>query len=297
MEQAQAGARGLSALDNVCWADGVPAHVRATVCLLLRRGRLRDPRAPADTSSESPDNMIYSRLAGQPTRNRLLAALPPEICLKLLEQMDRVDLPLRQVVMAPDEEITAVYFPETGWISMIARMADGNSAEVGIVGLEGMVGLPILMGVETSSVEGLVQGSGAMLRMSAQAFRQALDETPELRKSLLRYAVAFQDQVTQTAACNGNHALDQRMARWLLMAHDRAEDDDFPMTHEFLATMLCVHRPGITTTARLFQQVGFIKYGQGRLRVTDRAGLEAAACECYETVRRRFDVLLGTPVA
>jgi CRP-like cAMP-binding protein len=110
---------------------------------------------------------------------------------------------------------------------------------------------------------------------------------------LLRYVLAFQTQVTQTAACNGHHALDQRLARWLLIAHDRAEGDEFPMTQEFLATMLCVHRPGVTVAARLFQQAGLIRYSSGRITITDRAGLEAASCECHGVVAREFQRLLG----
>ena len=122
-----------------------------------------------------------------------------------------------------------------------------------------------------------------------------MKDSPALERLLLRYTLAFQELVTQTAACNGNHALDQRLARWLLMAHDRADGDEFAMTQEFLAMMLCVHRPGVTVAARLFQQAGLIRYGQGRLLVTDREGLEAAACECYGTVCNRFDILMGTP--
>ncbi|MFC7738596.1 Crp/Fnr family transcriptional regulator [Roseomonas sp. GCM10028921] len=134
-----------------------------------------------------------------------------------------------------------------------------------------------------------------MLRLEAGTFRRALDEIPALRTLLLRYTLAFQQQVAQTAACNGHHALDQRLARWLLMAHDRAEGDEFPMTQEFLAMMLCVHRPGVTLAARLFQQAGLIRYGQGQMRITDREGLEGAACECYATVRYQFQKLLGAP--
>jgi CRP-like cAMP-binding protein len=139
----------------------------------------------------------------------------------------------------------------------------------------------------------MVQCPGPLLRLGAVAFRQAVEESTALRTLLLRYALAFQEQVTQTAACNGHHALDQRLARWLLIAHDRAGGDEFPMTQEFLAMMLCVHRPGVTVAARLFQQAGLIRYGGGRMAIIDRPGLEAAACECYGAVRRQFERLLG----
>lgn len=226
-------------------------------------------------------------------RNRLLAALMPEDLARLWPRLERVELEQRHILLKADEAITAVYFPETGWSSMLALLADGRSAEVGLVGSEGMVGLPLLLGGSSSAIEGMIQAPGIMLRLGAEAFHQALEQSPALRRLLLRYALAFQGQVSQTAACNGNHALDQRLARWLLMAHDRAESDEFPMTQEFLAMMLCVHRPGVTVAARLFQQAGLIRYGQGQIAVTDREGLEAAACECYGTVRRQFDQLLG----
>jgi CRP-like cAMP-binding protein len=178
---------------------------------------------------------------------------------------------------------------------MVVLLADGNSAEVGIVGSEGMVGLPLLLGANDGIVETMVQGTGTALRLSVAALSRALEEIPDLLRLLLRYALAFQEQVTQTAACNGHHALDQRLARWLLMAHDRAEGDEFGMTQEFLAQMLCVHRPGVTVAARLFQQAGLIRYGHGRITITDREGLEAAACECYGAVRQRFNLLFGAP--
>ena len=226
-------------------------------------------------------------------RNRLLAALPAEDLARLRPRLERVELGVRQIVQVPDEPITAVYFPESGWISMLALLVDGNSAEVGTVGFEGMVGLPLLLGSDRSPTEAMVQAPGTFLRLGADVFQEERDRSAPLRTLLLRYALAFQVQVTQTAACNGHHALDQRLARWLLIAHDRAHGDEFPMTHEFLAMMLCVHRPGVTIAARLFQQAGLIRYGNGQITITDRAGLEAAACECHGVVHREFVRLLG----
>ena len=131
---------------------------------------------------------------------------------------------------------------------------------------------------------GQLSGQATWAALGADAFREELDRSAPLRTLLLRYALAFQTQVTQTAACNGHHALDQRLARWLLIAHDRVDGDEFPMTQEFLAIMLCVHRPGVTVAARLFQQAGLIRYSNGRITITDQAGLEAAACECHGVV-------------
>lgn len=226
-------------------------------------------------------------------RNSLLAALPSAVLAQLLPRMQPVALSLREVLHVPEAPVEAVHFVETGWVSMIARLEDGLSAEVGLVGREGMVGLPLVFGVEAASVEALVQGPGTALRMEAGTFRRALDEHLSLRALLFRYGEFMRAQVTQTAACNGNHGLEQRLARWMLMSHDRADSNHFTMTHEFLATMLCVHRPSITVAARLLQRAGLIRYANGAITVVDRSGLEAAACECHGVVKRQYRKLLG----
>jgi len=176
---------------------------------------------------------------------------------------------------------------------MVATLDEGQQAEVGIVGREGVAGMSLVFGVETAIVEALVQGTGTALRMDAAAFRRALDEVPALKASLLRYGQAFQAQITQTAACNGSHGLEQRLARWLLTARDRADGDEMQLTQEFLAMMLCVHRPTVTVAARVLQSAGLIRYGNGAIAILDRPGLEAASCECYRTVRRHYQRLLG----
>jgi CRP-like cAMP-binding protein len=229
-------------------------------------------------------------------RNQLLAALPPHEAAILLPRMQRVEMTLRQVLQRPEQLITAVHFPENGWASMIQLLADGGAAEVGHAGHEGMVGLPLLFGVDTSSVESMVQASGTALRMGAEEFRLALERCPTFRSLLLRYALAFNEEVAQTAACNGRHVLEQRLARWILMAHDRSDSDDFPMTQDFIAMMLCVQRPGVTGAIGRLQQGGHIRAGRGHITVTDRQGLEDVACECYGTMRRRFKAL-GVPTA
>jgi len=174
-------------------------------------------------------------------------------------------------------------------------MEDGDSAEVGLVGPEGVTGLAVLHGGDRDSFEIIVQVPGTALRMDAAAFREELDRIPALRTILLRYALAHFEQVARTAACNGRHQIDQRLARWLLMAHDRVEGDEFPMTHEFLSMMLGVRRAGVTTAAGALQKAGFIQYERGRIEITDRPGLESAACECYGIARRAYDHLLGLP--
>jgi CRP-like cAMP-binding protein len=227
------------------------------------------------------------------TRNHLLAGLPPDELAGLLPRLDRVELTVRQVLHRPEQPITAVYFPETGWISTLQLLSDGGAAEVGHAGQEGMAGLPLIFGVDTSAAESIVQASGTALRLSAGAFREALEHCPTFRTLLLRYALAFNEEVAQTAACNGRHVLEQRLARWLLMAHDRSEGEDIPMTQDFLAIMLCVQRSGVSIAVGHLQAMGYIRSGRGTITVTDRRGLEEASCECYAATRRRFELLLG----
>ena len=211
----------------------------------------------------------------------------------MLAKMHPVTLDMRQVLYEAEAPVEAVHFMQSGWTSLIAQLEDGMTAEVGMVGREGMVGLPLVFGVGSSYVLAMVQASGTALRMEAGAFQQALAEHPPLRALLFRYSEFMHAQVVQTAACNGNHALEQRLARWLLMSHDRADGDELPMTQEFLATMLCVHRPSVTVAARILQRASLIRYGSGTITVVDRPGLEAAACECHGNVRRQYQKLLG----
>jgi CRP-like cAMP-binding protein len=229
------------------------------------------------------------------TRNRLLAALSPDDLARLWPRLEAVELPFRKVLHAPGKPIEAVYFPETGYVSMLAYMEDGDAAEVGLAGSEGMVGLPVLLGADHDDIEAMVQSAGTALRMDAQAFREALEGIPVFRTLLLRYVLVHHGQVARTAACNGRHPVNGRLARWLLMAHDRSNGDEFPMTHEFLSMMLGVRRAGITVAAGSFQKAGYIHYERGCIEVTDRPGLESVACECYGIVRRAQDQLLGLP--
>ncbi|MFC7544353.1 Crp/Fnr family transcriptional regulator [Siccirubricoccus deserti] len=220
-------------------------------------------------------------------------ALPPEDFARLRPRLEPVELPFRKVLQEPGKPVTSVYFPETGWSSMLAYMEDGDAAEVGLVGHEGMIGLPLLLGGDSDDLEAMVQAPGTALRMDAAAFREELERIPAFRTLLLRYVLVHHGQVARTAACNGRHHIEQRLARWLLMAHDRAEGDEFPMTHEFLSMMLGVRRAGVTVAAQLLSKAGMIRYERGRIEVTDRPGLESVACECYGVVRRACDALLG----
>ena len=228
-------------------------------------------------------------------RNRLLAALPADLLEALRPHLKPVQLTMREVVQEADQPIASVYFPDSGWFSMLVTMEDGDVIEVGQIGREGMLGLPVLMGTERDNLEAMVQGSGTAWRMDAREFRQQVEQAPDLRDLLMRFAMVHHAQVTRTAACNGRHRTEQRLARWLLMAHDRAETDTFPMTHDFIAMMLGVRRAGVSVAAGLLQEAGIIHYERGHMAVVDRPGLEKAACECYGIVRRVQDRLLCLP--
>ena len=228
-----------------------------------------------------------------PMRNLLLAALPADALAALLPHLQQVDLPLREVLHRANEPITAVLFPQSGYGSLIAMLEDGDAAEVGIVGREGIIGLPLALGDDRYLIEVLVQAEGSALRLEGDVFRQAVNDNSDIRRVMHRYALAFNVQVTMTAACNGRHAIEQRLSRWLLMAHDRIGQDEFTMTHEFLSMMLGVRRAGVTVAAGMLQKAGLIQYDRGRITVTDRPGLEASACECHSVVSSEYTRLMG----
>lgn len=230
--------------------------------------------------------------------NHLLAALSPEDWLHLEPHLEAVELPFDQTIHAMDGPVDAVFFIETGMVSQLVTLEQGEQVEAGIAGPEGLVGLALLYGNSHALTDSRVQMEGTALRIDAAAFRAEMERSAALRALMLRYALAFHAQVTLTAACNARHAIETRLARWLLTAHDRAGADDFPMTHEFISLMLGVRRPGVTIAAGMLQKAGLIHYARGRMRITDRPGLEAASCECYHTVRHEYARLLGPgPVA
>jgi CRP-like cAMP-binding protein len=226
-------------------------------------------------------------------RNRLLAALRPEDLTRLWPQLQLTELPVRRTLQVAEEPITSIYFPEDGYLSRLATMENGEAAEVGLIGSEGMTGLATLLGDDSDSFEIMVQVPGQALRISVHAFSGALAGLPSLQPLLLRYALAHFEQVARTGVCNGRHRTEQRLARWLLMAHDRVEGDDFPITHEILSMMLGVRRSGITIAAGVLQKAGHIRYERGQIKITDRPGLEASACECYRTAWRAQERLLA----
>lgn len=217
--------------------------------------------------------------------NRLLAALPMAERTDLFRRSVAVDLAFRNVIAESGQQIRHVYFPCTGFLSMLATAENHISLEVALVGNEGMFGVPLALGVGESPLRTIVQGDGVALRMSAGDFRTVLNVSPGLRRVLNRYTHVLFSQLAQVAVCARFHLLEARLARWMLMTHDRASSDTFHYTHELLAEMLGVRRAGVTTAAAALQAKGLIAYSRGTITVLNRVGLEEASCECYAASR------------
>jgi CRP-like cAMP-binding protein len=226
-------------------------------------------------------------------RNRLLAALPPEDFARLVPRLEPASLAANQVLIAADEPIRSVHFPEAGVVSVLAMLGEGKVLEVGLIGREGMVGLPVILGADRTPHESRVQLAGSGWRLDAAVLRQELERSATLRRLLLLHAASMYLQVSQLAGCNGCHALAQRLARWLLMMHDRGEGDALVLTHAVLAKMLGVRRAGITTLVATLQAAGAIRSGRGRIEILDRQGLEAASCPCYHIIRQEAEHVLA----
>jgi CRP-like cAMP-binding protein len=227
--------------------------------------------------------------------NLLLLAVPPEELDRLRPNLEAVDLPLGQMLLRPNELIDYVYFPQEGMVSLVLQLEDRRVIEVGLIGREGMVGALAPLGATAMSGEARVQMAGSALRMRAGVLRDEAARNPGLMDLLLRYVQALFFQVSQSVACNSRHPLSQRMARWLLMAHDCVDSDELPLSHEFLATMLGVRRAGITVAVGRFREAGVIDSAGGRFSILDRGGLEASACECYRAVKAQYERLLSSP--
>ncbi|HEX8151330.1 MAG TPA: Crp/Fnr family transcriptional regulator [Pyrinomonadaceae bacterium] len=220
-----------------------------------------------------------------PIRNQLLAALPYEEYGRLLPRLEPVPLPFMGVLYEGGEPIRHVYFPDDGLISLLIVMNDGTVREIGVIGNEGMLGAAVALGVKTTPTRALVQLPGSAMRMKAGALREEFKRGGALPNVLRRYAHALFAQVSQSAACVSSHAVDKRLARWLLITHDHARGDEFEMKHEFLATMLGVTRSVVTRAAGPLREERMIRYTRGRVTVLDRDRLEAAACECYGVLK------------
>ena len=227
--------------------------------------------------------------------NRLLTYLPQDDQERLLQFLEPVVLEFKRPLYNADERIEFVHFLESGVGSLVCTMADGRAAEVGTVGNEGLIGLPVLLGDNRAPSSMYVQVPGRGLRMRAAMFREQLGRSQRMRAVLLRYTHVYFNHIALTAACAYFHSLEQRCCRWLLMTHDRMPSDTFLLTHGFLAMMLGVRRAGVSVAAGALQRIGLIRYHRGRITILDRQGLEDRACECYAVTKADFDRLLGPP--
>jgi CRP-like cAMP-binding protein len=243
------------------------------------------PMANDHTDTESTES-------ANPIANRLLRTLSRSDYEQLVPHLEPVALPLRTVLIEPGAEVTHAYFPLSGMASMVNEMKDGT-VEVGTVGNEGMVGTPLLLHAKSMTTRTFMQLAGAGHRIAAEPLRRMIRQSPEAELLFFRYAQTMFDQLAQWVACNRLHTLEARCARWLLMTADRAGGDNFTLTHEFLSYMLGVHRPAVSLVASELSERGLLKYRRGAVTIVDRAGLEAASCECYAIARRSTEQLFA----
>jgi CRP-like cAMP-binding protein len=230
--------------------------------------------------------------APDPRQNHLLAALPEEECGRLFPHLELVPMPLGDVLYEPGIRMRHVYFPTTSIVSLLCVMEDGASAEIAVVGNEGIVGVSLFMGGETTPSRAVVQSAGHAYRLQGQMLNEEFYRAGPMQRLLLRYTQALLTQMAQTAVCNLHHSLDQQLCRWLLLSLDRLPSNKLTMTQELIANMLGVRREGVTEAAGNLQKAALIEYHRGQITVLDRAGLEARACECYAVVKTECDRLL-----
>jgi CRP-like cAMP-binding protein len=227
-----------------------------------------------------------------PHQNRLLNALPPEEYARILTNLELVPIALGDVLYEPGIQMRYVYFPTNSIVSLLYVMEDGSSAEIAVVGNEGVVGISLFMGGETTSSRAVVQSAGQAYRLRGQMLKDEFYRAGPMQQLLLRYTQALLTQMAQTAVCNRHHSLDQQLCRWLLLSFDRLHTNELVMTQELIANLLGVRREGVTEAAGNLQRAGLIEYQRGRITLLDRTGLELRVCECYDVVKREFARLL-----
>ena len=233
------------------------------------------------------------RLQSTPTQNHLLVALPAQDYERLLHHLELVPLPLGWALYESGTEQGYVYFPTTSIVSLLYVMADGSSAEIAVAGNEGMVGIALFMGGETTSSRAVVQSAGYGYRLKGSVLKQEFERGGPLQHLLLRFTQALLTQMAQTAVCNRHHTLDKQLCRWLLLSMDRLPSNELVMTQELIANMLGVRREGVTEAAGRLQDAGLIQYHRGHIKVLDRAKLEQRVCECYGVVKRETERILA----
>ena len=232
-----------------------------------------------------------------PAQNHLLAQLPPAEKQRWWPQLEYFDMPLGHVMYEAGGTLTHVYFPTTAIVSLLYVMENGASAEIAVVGNEGIVGISLFMGGDSTPSRAVVQSAGSGFRLKAQVMKAEFDKAGPVLQLLLRYTQALITQMSQTAVCNRHHSLDQQLCRWLLLSLDRLQGNELVMTQELIANMLGVRREGVTEGALKLQQAGLIRYARGHITVLDRRGLEKRSCECYAVVKKEYNRLLPSKVA
>ena len=244
-------------------------------------------RAPAPYAQRTQPSLSRKHSSG----NRMLDSLPPDDFKRFVPHLQEATFPLSTVLFRPEDEIEYAYFPTTCIVSLLTQLEDGSGLEVGLVGKEGVAGVSAILGGTETKVA-TVQAAGSALKIRVGAFRDEFKRGGALQASVLRYLHALMTQISQSAVCNIRHPVPGRLARWLLMYHDRLGKDEFELTHEFMAAMLGVRRSGISETAAVLQRKGLIAYRRGRVKILDRSGLESFACECYPVVKVKYDDLI-----
>lgn len=227
-----------------------------------------------------------------PRQNHLLAALPPDVQERLFPHLELLRLPLGKALYESGDAMRHVYFPTDAIISLLYVMENGASAEISVVGNEGLIGVAVFMGGESTPSRAIVQSAGSVFRLSGQRIKDEFNRHGEMLQLMLRYTQALITQMSQTAVCNRHHSIDQQLCRWLLLSLDRLPSNQLTMTQELIANMLGVRREGVTEAAGKLQKLGVIEYSRGRITVLDRARLEELSCECYAVVKKETDRLL-----
>jgi len=253
---------------------------------------MRTPRYLVSLALE--DLLMQTSLSRQ---NQLLDALPEPEWLRLQPHLESVDMPLGLVLYEPGSTLSHVYFPTSAIVSLLYVMQNGASAEIAVVGFEGLVGISLFMGGDSTPSRAVVQSAGKGLRLKSEVIKEEFARSGPVMHLLLRYTQALITQMSQTAVCNRHHSLDQQLCRWLLLSLDRLPNHELQMTQELIANMLGVRREGVTECALKLQQAGLIRYARGHISVLDRPGLERRSCECYAVVKQEYERLLPKTLA
>lgn len=228
-----------------------------------------------------------------PRENQILAALPDEEYQRLIPNLEVVALTQMQMLYDIGEKIEYVYFPHQALVSFLSLLEDGSTTEVGVIGKDGMVGLPVCWGGNSTNIQAIVEVPGYAMRMKAEQLKTEFDRGGALQRLLLLYTQALFSQVSQSAACNRHHKIEQRLARWLLTVQEQIQSDELLLTQEFISQMLGIRRSGVTVAATSLQQAGMIRYSRGKITVLNREKLKSTACECYGVIKNEFSRLLG----